>query len=205
MFEQIFKSELQSVSADELLNERLWTEIRAAYNQSTRHYHNLLHLDNLVAELLPVRNQINEWQVIVFSIAYHDIVYNTLKQDNEEKSARLAMKHLAELQFPSHKKEKCRQQILYTKGHQVSDDPDTNYFTDADLSILGHDSNDYLDYARKIRKEYKLYPDLLYNPGRRKVLAAFLAMKTIFKTKHFADKYEERARTNISAELALLS
>lgn len=205
MFEQSFKKELLSVSPDQSLDERMWIEVKSAYSQSGRHYHNLVHLDNLVAELLPVRNQIEDWQTIIFSIAYHDIVYNTLKQDNEEKSADHAVKRLTELQLPIDKKEKCRQQILCTKGHQVSDDQDTNYFTDADLAILGHDTNKYLDYAKKIRKEYKFYPDLLYNPGRRKVLNSFLGMKAIFKTKHFGERYEEQARINLSRELQLLS
>jgi len=145
MFENIFKNELRAVSADESLNERLWNEIKSAYAHRARHYHNLAHLDNVIAELLPVRNEIQDWQTIVFSTAYHDIIYNSRKQDNEEKSADLAVKRLAELGLSAAIKEKCRQQILSTKGHHVSDDPDTNYFTDADLSVLGHDGSSYTD------------------------------------------------------------
>jgi hypothetical protein len=32
-----------------------------------------------------------------------------------------------------------------------------------------------------------LYPDFLYNPGRKKVLQQFLAMKPIYSTKHFSE------------------
>ncbi len=95
-------------------------------------------------------------------------------------------------------------QILATKSHHKSDDTDTNYLLDADLSILGKDSADYFDYTRKIRKEYALYPDILYKPGRKKVLKHFLELESIFKTEDFRDKYEQQARENLAAELNLL-
>ena len=84
-------------------------------------------------------------------------------------------------------------------------DDDTNYFTDADLSILGSDSDSYLTYTKQIRKEYSYFPDLLYKPGRRKVLEHFLEMGNIFKTKYFQDKFEIQAKINILGELKSLS
>jgi predicted metal-dependent HD superfamily phosphohydrolase len=39
---------------------------------------------------------------------------------------------------------------------------------DADLSILGKDLDTYLAYTKMIRKEYSIYPDFLYKPGRKK-------------------------------------
>jgi predicted metal-dependent HD superfamily phosphohydrolase len=205
MFGHIFKSELLNFTSDDSLINKLWAEIVFNYNDSRRYYHTLAHLDNLIEQLLPVRAQIEDWPTIILSIAYHDIIYNTLKQDNEEKSAAFAADRLTQLALPSTQIEKCRRQILSTKGHQVSDDADINYFTDADLSILGFDNNSYLKYAEQIRKEYKYYPDFIYEPGRRKVLIHFLKMETIFKTKYFHDKYEEQARINILNELRTLS
>ncbi|HKZ64928.1 MAG TPA: hypothetical protein VJ111_01165 [Chitinophagaceae bacterium] len=205
MFGHIFKSELLNFTINDSLINKLWAEIVFNYNESRRYYHNLAHLDNLNEQLLPVRQQIEDWQTVVLSVAYHDIIYNTLKHDNEEKSAAFAADRLTQLALPSTQIEKCRQQILSTKEHQVSDDTDTNYFTDADLSILGFDNNSYLKYAEQIRKEYQYYPDFLYQPGRRKVLIHFLKMEAIFKTKYFHDKYEEQARVNILNELRTLS
>ena len=205
MFGHIFKSELLNFTTNDSLINKLWSEIVFNYNDSRRYYHNLAHLDNLNEQLLPVRQQIEDWQTVVLSVAYHDIIYNTLKHDNEEKSAAFAADRLTQLALPSTQIEKCRQQILSTKEHQVSDDTDTNYFTDADLSILGFDNNSYLKYAEQIRKEYQYYPDFLYQPGRRKVLIHFLKMEAIFKTKYFHDKYEEQARVNILNELRTLS
>jgi predicted metal-dependent HD superfamily phosphohydrolase len=91
--------------------------------------------------------------------------------------------------------------ILATKTHVVSENQDINYFTDADLSILGKDWEVYNQYAKQVRNEYAIYPDLLYNPGRKKVLKHFLEMNQIYKTDYFTQKYEEQARLNLSREL----
>lgn len=205
MFKQTFKDVLLNITSDNFLVDKLWTEIQSSYSKSGRYYHNIIHLDSLIGQLLPIRNQIEDWQTLIFSVAYHDIIYDTLRQDNEEKSAALAYDRLTQLKCPSVQKEKCKRQILSTKQHQASDNIDTNYFIDADLSILGSDKNSYLKYAEQIRKEYNYYPDLLYKPGRKKVLLKFLKMRNIYKTKYFQNKYEEQAKINISIELKSLS
>jgi predicted metal-dependent HD superfamily phosphohydrolase len=95
-------------------------------------------------------------------------------------------------------------QILATKGHTVSTDNDTNLFTDADLSILGESWELYQEYFQKIRKEYAIYPDAVYNPGRTKVLNHFLSMERIFKTDIFHEKFELNAKNNLTRELVHL-
>ena len=99
----------------------------------------------------------------------------------------------------------CREQILATKSHLLSFNADVNIFTDADLAILGSDWETYCSYTGKIRQEYKVYPDIIYKPGRRKVLQHFLSMEKIYKTDHFFEKLEKRAKENLKKELALLS
>jgi len=204
MFENIFKNELTVIGAGQSGFDRLWLEIKTSYSKPYRYYHNLVHLDNLIEQLVSVKDQISCWQTLVFSVAYHDIIYNARKKDNEEKSAELAFDRLGDLSVPEMQKVKCKAQILATKTHLLSPDRDTNFFTDADLSILGSDRNMYLDYTRQIRQEYKFYPDFLYKPGRRKVLEHFLTMESIFKTQYFRDKLENQAKANILSELKSL-
>ena len=154
-------------------------------------------------QLTTVKTEIASWDAILFSLYYHDIVYNTLKTDNEEKSAELAEKRMKEILVPVDIIELTRQQIIATKSHNTSANKDTNYFTDADLSILGSDWGEYTVYFNKIRKEYAVYPAMMYNPGRKKVLQHFLQMERIFKTEIFCKKYEEQAKYNIEQELKL--
>lgn len=205
LFEQAFKTQLVLLAGDDQLIEQLWNEIKSSYTASGRHYHNLSHLDQLLTELSPLKNNIHDWQTLVFSIAYHDIVYNTLKHDNEEKSAELARDRLALLPTTSLQRDKCASQIMATKKHSLSDDHDINLFTDADLAILGAAPDRYHQYAKEIRQEYKFYPALIYKPGRQKVLQHFLHMPAIYKTDFFRHKYEEQARANLVQELEELS
>jgi predicted metal-dependent HD superfamily phosphohydrolase len=183
-----------------LINE-LWAEIEAAHSAAKRHYHSLRHLENLLYQLQAVRDHINNWDVVLFTLYYHDIVYNPLKDNNEEKSAELAEARLSALAVPAELTQRCKQQILATKKHLPNTDPDTNYFTDADLSVLGQDWPLYAAYAEGVRKEYSIYPDLIYKPGRKKVLQHFLQMERIFKTDYFYHKLETSAKRNLQQEL----
>lgn len=140
----------------------------------------------------------------MFSLFYHDIIYNTLRTDNEERSAELAVKRLNQIAAPPDLIKHCKTQILATKKHSVDSNCDTNFFTDADLSVLGFNWDRYSEYFKKIRKEYSFYPDLIYNPGRKKVLKHFLAMERIFKTESFFGKFEMQARENLKQELNML-
>lgn len=205
MLETIFKKQCLVYTTENSMAEDLWNEIVQHYADSKRHYHTLEHLNNLTAELLSIKEMIRDWSTLVFSIAYHDIVYNPLKHNNEEKSAEWAAGRLALLHIPQAQVDGCKAQIIATKNHQLSKDNDTNYFTDADLAILGAPPMLYKQYASAIRKEYRIYPDLIYNPGRQKVLKHFLQMQEIYKTKYFKNRYENLARQNLTSELQSLS
>jgi predicted metal-dependent HD superfamily phosphohydrolase len=62
-----------------------------------------------------------------------------------------------------------------------------------------------LEYTKQIRAEYAIYPDLLYNLGRKKVLKHFLEMPSIYKTPPFQVLYEAQAKANLGKELAAIS
>jgi predicted metal-dependent HD superfamily phosphohydrolase len=204
MFEQVFTSSLQKFTADQAVLKDLWSDITTHYSHKDRQYHNLSHLDHLACELLGVKDRIADWDLIVFSIAYHDIIYDTSRSDNEEKSADYAAIVLSNL-LPPARIQKCKEAIQATKKHPYNNDPDINHFTDADLSIFGAFPEQYLEYAGAIRKEYRALPNNIYNPGRQQVLNHFLQMNRIYKTPYFFHKYEQQARTNLKMELTLLS
>lgn len=204
VLKETFIALLHQYTQDNNLVNAYWSEIEKAYMSKDRHYHTLAHLENMLKELIEVRNQINEWDTILFSLYYHDIVYNVLKSTNEELSAELAQKRLQAIPVPTSIIENCYQKIIATQKHILSKDTDTNFFLDADLSILGKDWFSYEQYTQRVRKEYSIFPDLVYKPGRKKVLRHFLDMERIFKTNQFFDKYESKAKQNILRELELL-
>lgn len=174
------------------------------YSNKNRYYHNLDHIANMIFELETVKSEIEDWNSVLFSIFYHDFIYKSSANDNEEKSAEIAKNRLQKINVSSTQTNKIYNQILATKKHQLSTDSDTNYFLDADLSILGKSWNEYKNYTKKIRKEYSIYPDFIYNPWRKKFLEHFLIFNNIYKTDFFRTKYEFQARYNILKEIELL-
>nr|WP_315028876.1 hypothetical protein [uncultured Chryseobacterium sp.] len=192
-----------SFTADKSLIGHLWTEIEIKYTEKGRYYHNLYHLENMFQELEVVKDKISNFAVVSFAVFYHDIIYEATSKSNEEKSAEFAKIRLAELGLDNDEIILISDHIIATKTHQHSKNEDTNYLLDADLSILGKDFETYSEYTKKIRKEYSIYPNILYNPGRKKVLRHFLELESIFKTKYFKEKYEIQARENISTEIRL--
>jgi predicted metal-dependent HD superfamily phosphohydrolase len=200
--EETFQQLTAQYTNDKALTHTLWQEIVTAYSNKKRHYHNVAHLQNLLEELVPLKHLIRNWNLLLSSVYYHDIVYNTLKTDNEERSAALAVKRLHQLGLNKEEIALCQQQIIATKSHTISTNQDTNLFTDADLSVLGKDAATYITYSHQIRQEYKVYPDFMYNPGRKKVLQHFLQMESIYKTPQFREQYEEQARSNLQDELS---
>ncbi|MGJ8734468.1 MAG: HD domain-containing protein [Cellulophaga sp.] len=204
MLKETFIELLTKYTDNDSLKNELWTEIEKNYSSKKRHYHTLLHLDNLLSHLTNVKSEIQNWEAILFTLFYHDIIYNSIKLDNEEKSAELAEKRMKQISVSNDKIELCKKIILATKSHIKSTDSDTNYFIDADLSVLGQNWETYLLYCKNVRKEYSVYPDLVYNIGRKKVLNQFLKMDRIFKTDYFFNKFNKQAKNNVQKEIDLL-
>jgi predicted metal-dependent HD superfamily phosphohydrolase len=204
MVQQKFIELISRYHPDKPLAERLWSEIYTHYTEKHRHYHTLEHLETVYTELDAARHLFKNWDDVLFALMYHDIIYSTTSGSNEENSAVIAVKALETVSYPDERIAQVNKMILATKAHSNSGDQDVDLFTDADLSILGKPQDVYTDYCSKIRKEYSMFPDFLYNPGRRKVLQSFLSMERVFKTEFFFDKYETTARKNLADELKRL-
>lgn len=186
---------------NEELIDALWTEMAGNYTAKKRHYHNLSHVNYMIEKAMEYRDRLKDYDTLLFSTFWHDIIYNITRQDNEQKSADFAGDRLTKLSLPAEKIAQCRKQIIATKDHQDKSDSDTGYFLDFDLAILGESPEVYKDYSRKIREEYSIYPDFLYKTGRKKVIQHFLAMDRIFRTNEFQDAYGQQAVENLRTEL----
>ncbi|GGD42452.1 hypothetical protein GCM10011514_03050 [Emticicia aquatilis] len=204
MLKNIFFDLLKKYTNDESLVSKFWSEIEENYTNRKRYYHTLEHLENLFQMLTPIKTKIKDWDTLLFTLFYHDVIYNATKSDNEEKSAELAIVRMQTIGIEKSQIEQCKAQILATKKHLPNANSDTNYFTDADLSVLGQDWETYINYYKNVRKEYAIYPNIIYNTGRKKVLKHFLAMDSIYKTDYFYQEFEQKAKENLARELGLL-
>lgn len=204
MLKEIYIDLISAYISQSSEQEILWAEIEGNHSQKNRHYHNLTHLENLYLQLEPVKASIENWEAVLFAIFYHDVIYKVKRKDNEEKSAEIAERRLKEMSASRELIEKVNTLIIATKSHSKHEDEDINYFTDADLSILGQDREVYTEYVKNIRKEYSIFPSFMYNKGRIKVLDHFLEMDRIYKSEYFYKLYEERAKENLRMEKKML-
>ena len=200
--EEIYSELLSNIgfSANEI--QQKWLDLEKAYSKKSRHYHNLTHLKEMIASFEIYRDKLQSPNEILFSIFYHDFVYSASKKDNELKSAEFALAILSE--NINLNKQLVFDAICATQQHQQNEIEDINWLIDFDLKILAKDWDNYKIYFEQIRKEYRIYPDFLYKPGRAKALKHFLENEFIFQTDEFRGLYEEKARQNIEKEISIL-
>ena len=195
------------VKNEVLLND-LFSEIQNAYESGGRFYHTLEHIYELLMLSDTFRNNLKDKDIVDFAIFYHDIVYSPTRNDNEQRSADLALKRLSQLQFSEAKIPVVVQYIHATKNHELSraqKSHDIAWFLDFDMSILGTDPATYRRYTENVRLEYRIYPDLLYNRGRKKFLQQTFRSHAIFHTPEFRTSFESQARVNMKEELERLA
>jgi len=199
------KSNWDSITSDSPnIKHEYLDELLKFYNSPKRHYHNLNHIYSLLKLTDKHYSKLQSPKTIQFTIWYHDVIYNSLKNNNEEKSAVFAKKQLEKLNIDKLIINDCYKLILATKTHSLPKELnsfDAKFLIDIDLSILGTDRKNYKEYIQQIRQEYSMYPDFIYKKGRKKVLEYFLSSKRIYKTDLMSDIYEQKARHNLAFEL----
>jgi len=198
-----FTQLLVNIGFEEDKIQQNWLDLEKAYSKKSRHYHNLTHIKDMIECFETYSERIKSPNEILFSIFYHDYIYVSSKKDNELKSAEYALSILPE--NPKLDKQLVFDAICATQLHQHNINEDINWLIDFDLKILARDWEDYKTYFKQIRKEYRIYPDFLYKPGRAKALKHFLENEFIFQTDEFRKLYEDKARLNIEKEIKLLS
>ncbi|AEW85460.1 hypothetical protein HUE46_09395 [Flavobacterium columnare] len=200
--EHIFSELLLKIGFNQIETTSHWDNLQKGYTQKSRHYHNLNHLQEMIVCFEKYKDCLQFPHEILYSIFYHDYIYKATSKENELKSAEFAVSIL-----PTNakiNKDLVFEMILATKLHEHSLVEDINWLIDFDLKILSKEWKDYEVYFKQIRKEYRIYPNFMYNPGRKKALEHFLEKETIYLTKTFRMQYEKQARENIKREIALL-
>lgn len=84
-------------SNNEHLIDQFWLELETAYQGRKRFYHDLVHIPTMLDLAEKHREQIRDFEVLQFSIFYHDAIYDVKRQDNELKSAELAKDRMQKL------------------------------------------------------------------------------------------------------------
>jgi len=197
-----FKELLLNIGFEASKTRSLWQDLEKMYSAKSRHYHNSTHLEEMIALFDIHYAQLQFPLEVLYSIFYHDCIYKVTRKDNELKSAEHALSILP--QNAALNKQLVFDMICATQLHQHNEIEDINWLIDFDLKVLSKDWEDYKISCDQIRKEYKIYPNMLYKPGRKKALQHFLENPSIYQTEVFKTKYETIARANIQKEISIL-
>jgi predicted metal-dependent HD superfamily phosphohydrolase len=194
-------------SAAEALLER-WTEPH-------RRYHNRTHLDRVLGTLRQLAadegGETSPGSADVGDLAalagwYHDAVYEPTRSDNEEQSAAVARRQLAQLDVAEGIVAEVSRLVFLTKTHEPGQhDRAGALLCDADLAILAMPADVYDAYSAAIRAEYSHVSERDYRAGRAAVLSALTARPRLFHTGHGWAAWEQPARGNIARELQELN
>jgi predicted metal-dependent HD superfamily phosphohydrolase len=184
--------------------EGLLAQLIARYSEAGRFYHTLQHLGECFATLAPAAHLAQHLAEVEVALWFHDAIYDTRAQDNEEQSARWAEQALRDAGVSLETSIRVGHLVLATRHDALPRDADAQLLVDVDLSILGAADARFAEYEQQVRKEYAWVPESAFRQGRARVLASFLARPTIYSTALFLERFEERARRNLRGSLDAL-
>lgn len=195
---------LDDAFASEPAVRALCDEVAAGWVEPHRRYHTLQHLGECLRWLddPAVDGAIARPLEVELALFFHDLVYDTTRSDNEERSAERAVALLAAIEGADRAAiERVAAMVLATRSH-VADSDDARVMLDVDLSILGADERRFVEYETQIREEFGWVPEEAYAAGRRRVLEGFAARERIFFSAALHDRLEAAARSNLARALA---
>ncbi|MBN3925650.1 hypothetical protein [Nostoc sp. NMS4] len=197
---------LQSFGVDQVAAEKAFNPLLAAYSTRDRYYHTLKHVERVLSTIEILQGYTNNLAAVQLAAWFHDVVYDSQAEDNEERSADYAFDLLSNLAISESTITTVTRLILNTKDHQAAvNDYDSQVLLDADLAILATNTLEYQEYAHAIRQEYSWVTDEDYITGRQQVLERFLQRSRIYFTPLMSEFAEPSARGNIQAEIQSLS
>ncbi|MEV1173801.1 metal-dependent phosphohydrolase [Nonomuraea sp. NPDC049784] len=180
-------------------------ELIARWSEPHRRYHTLDHLSAVLAAVSQLAEPAGDLAAVRLAAWFHDAVYDGRPGWDEERSAQLAQSRLRGCGVPASRVSEVARLVRLTAAHDTLTAGDRNgaVLCDADLAVLGRPGYD--DYAARIRQEYAHVPDDLFRMGRAEVLRRLLAVPRLYRTERARELWEERARANMSGELAALT
>jgi predicted metal-dependent HD superfamily phosphohydrolase len=187
------------------LARRWFGDLAAAYENPTRSYHNLVHLEEVLDVIDELAGQAQDLTAVRLAGWFHDVRYDPHATDNEERSAVWAGAALWVLGATEETIARVQALILQTKTHDAEPgDDNASVLLDADLAILGAPPWRYEEYAAGIRREYAWVGEEDYRRGRLRVLEGFLQREKIYRTERMCRTHEEQARENVRREVEQL-
>lgn len=178
----------------------------ARWSEPQRHYHTVDHLAAMLHHIDVLQEYAADADLVRLAAWFHDAVYLPERSENEERSARLAERALAEAGLPPESTAEVARLVRLTITHAPApDDTNGQVLCDADLAILASAPEPYAAYTAAVREEYVFVPADAFRAGRAAVLRQLLDLPRLFHTPYGGTHWEAAARENLTAELASLA
>jgi predicted metal-dependent HD superfamily phosphohydrolase len=175
------------------------------YGEPHRRYHTTEHLAAVLDRVDELAAEADDADAVRLAAWFHDAVYDPARSDNEERSAVLAERMLADTDLPAGTVAEVARLVRLTTTHDPREgDRNGAVLCDADLAVLAADPDHYAAYAAAVREEYAAVPDDAFRAGRADVLDNLLDLPALFRTSQGRERWEAAARHNLRTELMLL-
>lgn len=186
--------------------------------QPHRHYHNIIHVNDCLAEAYKMFNEkvADEHKHLTYAIWYHDAIYNPYAPQgvNEHESAELFIryhtnKHDVHLNTVAYAirataKHTVTQSITTMVGDEEEYATFARFMLDIDLSGLGKSSAVFALNSLNIRREYHATSDMDVVKGRLKFFTQLNKRESFYYTDYFKDLYHVQSKKNVEHELSML-
>jgi predicted metal-dependent HD superfamily phosphohydrolase len=130
-------------------------------------------LNDLISQINENKSKFSEkeYEKLMLSAIFHDIVYDPSSSTNEEDSANFLMECVVDKSNEDILD--VRQMILDTKTHNSTTNLSES-FNNYDMNIVERDFDQLLDWEKGISEEFSVYPKEQYKEGRLKFLESLL-------------------------------
>lgn len=148
--------------------------ILAMWNERHRAYHSITHLSNMIEQINESKSKYSEkeYEKLIITSIFHDVVYRPLRKDNEQKSADFFMKCCIDKENPDILE--IKQIILDTKEQKPTTKL-SEVFSKFDMSVVEGDFNHLVQWEDAVYREYSRVIDKgTYREGRIKYLESIL-------------------------------
>ncbi|MET9263353.1 hypothetical protein [Amycolatopsis sp. NPDC004079] len=197
-------SALARLGGDHHVGHDAWADLETRYTESHRRYHDLAHATAVAhdAEQLAADLPFHERAVVVLAAWAHDVVYDAVPNQDEQRSAEWLRHWLTRAGVADAHIDQAEALVLATAAHEAPEgDFAAAALLDADLAILGAPPTAYAVYVDNVRQEYARYPDDAWATGRAAVLESLLDRPALYLTEAARSRWESAARRNLRAEL----
>ncbi|MFF1872001.1 hypothetical protein [Kitasatospora herbaricolor] len=183
-------------------------DLLGRWAEPQRRYHTTEHLRAVLDHIDALAGHADDPDTVRLAAWFHDAVYRPDRSENEERSAALAVRALAEAGLPERQvaevAEVARLVRLTVTHRPEPGDRDGEVLCDADLAVLGGPPEAYAAYAAAVREEYAFVPDEAFRAGRAEILRGLLALPALYRTPAALERFDAAARVNLAEELGRL-